>query len=184
MKLRQGFVSNSSSASFICPLCNDLFYIMDGDIDSEAHYTRCDNNHAFCMDHIDIEFLKQRAKDLINKNPAYKVFESKIDQVKSWDEIFEMWNNEHNNEPDETKNEGVYEFIFSMSGVMPSEVCPFCKMDEIMGCDILDYLNINPSVKNLIINNIKSEFKTYNDFLKATEETRKKREESYRNGSW
>ena len=55
MKTRKGFVSNSSSSSFICDICGKTasgFDISPCDFDMAL----CENGHIFCYDHaVDIE---------------------------------------------------------------------------------------------------------------------------------
>ena len=75
MKIRTGFVSNSSSASFICEVCGDE-YSGDGNIyincqwtwDAclrEAEMVECKSGHIFCEDHADREIIeKLKAQDL------------------------------------------------------------------------------------------------------------------------
>ena len=62
MKVRTGFVSNSSSSSFICSVCGHTESGWDMSID-EANMCECVNNHVLCTDHI---------PDLID-TPAYEL---------------------------------------------------------------------------------------------------------------
>jgi len=51
MKIRNGFVSNSSSSSFICEICGDARSGWDAspsDVDMEM----CEHYHYFCSEHI------------------------------------------------------------------------------------------------------------------------------------
>src|ERR1022692_295355 len=50
MKLRKGFVSNSSSSSFICDMCGHDESGMDMCL-SEASMFECVNGHILCTDH-------------------------------------------------------------------------------------------------------------------------------------
>ena len=53
MKIRNGFVSNSSTSSFICTICDTIYMLMDGDPSSEPyHLCTCENGHGFCREHI------------------------------------------------------------------------------------------------------------------------------------
>lgn len=50
MKIRSGFVSNSSTSSFICEICGRTEAGMDLCI-SEADMSRCERQHLFCNCH-------------------------------------------------------------------------------------------------------------------------------------
>jgi len=50
LKIRKGFVSNSSSSSFICDVCGEAVSGMDMSLD-EAEMYECENGHTFCRDH-------------------------------------------------------------------------------------------------------------------------------------
>jgi hypothetical protein len=50
MKIRQGFVSNSSSSSFTCDVCGEECSGMDMGL-NEAEMMECVNGHCFCTGH-------------------------------------------------------------------------------------------------------------------------------------
>jgi hypothetical protein len=50
MKVRKGFVSNSSSSSFICEICGEKAEGMDISL-SEADMFQCENGHTMCTEH-------------------------------------------------------------------------------------------------------------------------------------
>ncbi len=50
MKIRTGFVSNSSSSSFVCDVCGEEISGMDICL-SEAEMYQCENGHTFCEFH-------------------------------------------------------------------------------------------------------------------------------------
>lgn len=50
MRLRQGFVSNSSSSSFICDVCGENYSGWDATLD-QAEMFECTNNHTICLSH-------------------------------------------------------------------------------------------------------------------------------------
>ena len=52
MKIRTGFVSNSSSSSFICEICNRTEIGWDGNSLSDFDMVRCVNEHTFCTSHM------------------------------------------------------------------------------------------------------------------------------------
>lgn len=51
MKIRNGFVSNSSSSSFICEICNHTESGYDQSL-SELGFVECVNEHIFCEEHL------------------------------------------------------------------------------------------------------------------------------------
>lgn len=51
MKIRNGFVSNSSSSSFVCNVCGEHFEGMDL-CPSDVDCTYCVNGHIICNEHI------------------------------------------------------------------------------------------------------------------------------------
>jgi len=50
MKIRKGFISNSSSTSFICEVCGETVSGMDMGLEDAEMY-ECENGHTFCKDH-------------------------------------------------------------------------------------------------------------------------------------
>jgi hypothetical protein len=50
MKIRNGFVSNSSSSSFICAVCGETFSGWDA-MELDFDLCRCDAGHIFCDEH-------------------------------------------------------------------------------------------------------------------------------------
>jgi len=60
MKIRKGFVSNSSSSSFVCEVCGEEVSGMDMSLE-EAEMYECKNGHTFCQYHaLDNEALEER----------------------------------------------------------------------------------------------------------------------------
>jgi len=51
MKIRTGFVSNSSSSSFVCDVCGHAEEIRDSDF-SYASIIHCENGHVICRDEL------------------------------------------------------------------------------------------------------------------------------------
>lgn len=51
MKIRTGFVSNSSSSSFVCDVCREEFSGWDLSL-SKVDHAQCINGHTICQDSI------------------------------------------------------------------------------------------------------------------------------------
>jgi len=62
MKIRIGFVSNSSSSSYICSVCGDVKEGQDLCL-SEAEMRQCINGHVFCDIH-----MKEPAPENVDDN--------------------------------------------------------------------------------------------------------------------
>lgn len=50
MKIRAGFVSNSSSSSFICEICYETGVLYDSSLE-EIGFCQCENYHIMCINH-------------------------------------------------------------------------------------------------------------------------------------
>ncbi len=67
MKVRNGFVSNSSTTSFTCDLCHKTEKIDRGGVNKGIEYTtnnmlRCENGCVFCVEHMDESILSLEQK--------------------------------------------------------------------------------------------------------------------------
>jgi len=65
MKIRTGFVSNSSSSSFVCEVCNDHQEGMDLSL-SDCDFYECENYHVLCGDCLLEEFIYEEEEDSEN----------------------------------------------------------------------------------------------------------------------
>ena len=65
MKRRMGFVSNSSSSSFVCEICHNTESGYDLTL-SEAEMVECANYHCVCEAHIDVPKEYVRNPDFFN----------------------------------------------------------------------------------------------------------------------
>ena len=61
MKVRHGFVSNSSSSSFICVVCGDDYSGWDASL-SDAEMFDCVNGHTVCLRHA-IGYIEEANED-------------------------------------------------------------------------------------------------------------------------
>lgn len=50
MKIRHGFVSNSSSSSFVCDVCGETFHGYDSSLE-DFELFECVNGHTVCIEH-------------------------------------------------------------------------------------------------------------------------------------
>jgi hypothetical protein len=140
MKIRTGFVSNSSTSSFVCSACGCIEAGRDISID-EVEMLHCINGHYVhesCADNPDLEpFLKQYTIEYVEKygDPDYEEEELQ----------------------DEARSEGKYE--------IPEEHCPICSFEKLSKEDELAYYRWKMDFnKEDVLKSISEEFKSYKEF--------------------
>lgn len=160
MKVRLGFVTNSSSSSFICEVCGDTSSGWDMCL-SESYMSECENGHIVCNCHIDTEKHKEEiekrfykeAREILKERQgkdkeliAYLLRESKtIEDILKLpvDEIEQLFENEFNWEA--TDDPGyMHERDFISISERPTEnffkeMCPICMHDEVTDTQLIDY---------------------------------------------
>lgn len=158
MKTRQGFVSNSSTTTFICQVCNEEVGGMDLCID-DAGMFRCANDHTMCLSHaLGGEYLS-----LQNKRDYVISYSSSSDENK---EKAETLNDEDFEEFFDSDSGFSYDIIYNY---LPS-LCPICQFQEADTDDIMKYLLLTcEKTKEQILNELKEKFGDYKDFRKAIE---------------
>lgn len=158
MKIRNGFVSNSSSSSFVCDVCGTAESGMDAsahDFDMET----CCNGHTFCNSHAEslpettLADLRENIKAQIASNTWWKV-ENKKARLQELEDT------------SDDELEDYYNENYSDDGVTESK-CPVCSMIVLRDVDGFAYLKKKLGVTDdNILNEIKADFKTYTDFTK------------------
>jgi hypothetical protein len=167
MKIRKGFVSNSSSSSFICDVCGRNESGWDMCLD-EAEMYECKNDHIFCesdvigdpFDFHEDEVIKKLKKEIKqNKECAKEYPESSwaVKRVKHQEELL--------------KNEDVDGIIDELGlnerGGVNEKHCPICQMSELSDSDALKYfMKINKTNKKKLLTEIKKKFKSDYDKFK------------------
>lgn len=160
MKIRKGFVSNSSSSSFICEVCGhaesgyDVAY-------AEIGFATCEQGHVFCQDHIS-PVTKEKAEALLKKlnENRGQVDHEFFDQEEA-DQIAELMALDVSSFDESTMNDYGYDEL-------PEELCPICALEALSDSDILTYiLKEHGSNREFVIEKARKEFGNYEKFWAA-----------------
>lgn len=119
MKVRTGFVSNSSSSSFVCEICSRSQEKYDL-TQKEAEMYICENGHQFCRDHVDLSKIPVMRKFGLLDD---EISDADLNQLKD-DEIDKL---------DETFGE-------EYCSDFPKDLCPICNLEIIPEKLLLKYL--------------------------------------------
>lgn len=156
MKIRNGFVSNSSSSSFTCDVCGITESGMDasaGDFDM----TNCINGHCFCNDHapesspMTPNQYREEIRKLINEC-------SWLTKEKIQKDIVEM-----ESVPDD-EIEDFYNDNYLDNGVSECK-CPICTFKSLDKSDGYKFLKKKFLMEdNDVLESMKVHFKNYSEF--------------------
>jgi len=148
MKIRNGFVSNSSSSSFTCNVCGETVSGWDLCM-SEAEMTECQSGHCFCDDHMLKPSIEQLKNIILNDEYADDELKEEAKDENDVDALIEMAR-----EIDDFRYEA------------DSAFCPICNFLYIESDMAVKYLlKKNGITMDKLISEIKSEFKDYNEFM-------------------
>ena len=160
MKIRQGFVSNSSSSSFVCDVCRHVESGMDMSA-RDADMEECVNGHLFCTSH--------KTKNI--GQPSVEKMRATLLEYEKEKDTHKWWTQEQKDaeilaiekEADE-KIAGRYEDFHADNGVS-EEVCPICSFNmltkDMKYLFLLKRVGMTPSE---LEKHIKDNFKSYKEF--------------------
>ena len=160
MRKRFGFISNSSSSSFICDVCGGSEGGYDVCLD-DVNMTCCVKGHEFHNYCNDIEVDENRfkevtinhIKDLINH------YKELIEKYPNSD-YYKDYINDFENDLKEIESSEEFDIDFYFKDGIPSEFCPICSLNVIRDSDIIKYMYKKLNItKEDITNEIKNKFK-------------------------
>ena len=164
MKIRNGFVSNSSSSSFTCEVCGETQSGMDMSR-SEAGMVECENGHTFCESHeldgpeISLEEKRKKLFADVEESSYYKT--RPREKAVELDTISNYTEDEVNASYDETcENKG-----------RAAQECPICTFTEMHEGLTLKYLlKWAGTSKENVLAELKKKFPLFKDFEKYCNE--------------
>lgn len=128
MKIRTGFVSNSSTTSFTCELCGETEAFHDSCSHIDFGFHICEKEHCLC-----------EAELLDGWEEFEEPDESDYEDPKEYEKMYKRW--------DEAQN---------MCADIPSDYCPICQFQEFSQRELILYLQKqNPTPINDILTEIK-----------------------------
>ena len=167
MKIRTNFVSNSSTSSFVCNVCNEIE--SDSDLSfRDTTFLRCENGHTFCPSH---KIGKREDKESVSNDIirirhwitqySLEEYEVKKLQAMSDKELREWW------DEDDLSDELKYEF----SGQVFEAECPICTLNALESKDLLSYiLKRDKTTKEELTKEISSKFVNFKELSKFLSE--------------
>lgn len=148
MKVRYGFVSNSSTSSFLCDVCGTIEADRDLNI-KDAEMVSCRSGHTLCTSHM-------RNED----------FDSKSLEEKRKLLLANDWLKESDN-LEGAEIEDMYEDWKSDYGIPPA-MCPFCQLNRVTDSHLISHLlKVLGSSREQVIEQIKEQYGTYENFAQA-----------------
>ncbi len=167
MKIRSGFVSNSSTSSFVCEISNKI--VTNEHCVMGADFAKCTCGHQFLGKYL-LDPTKVKPKTIEDKKELLnylgescrfnltleKLFDNAID---------ELYNNYKKDikEALSIDKKGDRKYFYNA----PSFLCPICAFEKFSEKEILSWLLMqkygSPDIK-LAIKDIKKIYKTYEDF--------------------
>jgi len=129
MKIRNGFVSNSSSSSFTCDICGTTESGFDAGL-NDFDMSRCIEGHTFCNCHKSGEATAAKIRESLIQSERNRKYRQPEVIQKEINALMAMTDEEVKDKA--SSDNDPYEII--------SCFCPICTMEEITNEDALSYL--------------------------------------------
>lgn len=185
MKYRLGFVTNSSSSSYICAFCGDIQSGWDASL-SDVDMCECENGHVLCNCHVNFNITDEEKKEVVKKyyKETLETYNKKLGKDKFYNdwatEVIEKCNEILTGIEELEKDslgattfgelwvmiEKEYELILEETGIS-TKLCPVCQFESLTDYDALKYMfkKYGTSLEKVRLE-IKERFKSYEEFQK------------------
>jgi hypothetical protein len=157
MKIRRGFVSNSSSSSFVCDVCDESVSGMDMGL-SDAEMFECVVGHVVCDSHSVAGQVEYYDLDLEGKR-EYCL--ARVDYESIKETIKEA---EHESEIDDLYSD---EIQYDERYNTPAESCPCCTLDKPTDAQVTQFLlSEAKTTREEVVKQIQERFTNYDEMCK------------------
>jgi len=159
VKYRKGFVANSSSSSFTCNVCGEIYDDYDSTY-KDLCVVECTSNHIICDGHL-LEPTKKTLKAMTRRHFSGKQVRPEV-VLKAYTEIDEL--------EDYQCEEYMVEKLLTSNRVrtrIPGCICPICQFDVIEDREFRQYLMKEHKIyPDMIKKEIKKKFHSYSQFYR------------------
>lgn len=164
MKIRKGFVSNSSTTSFTCDACGKIEAFPDSCSDEDMEITRFSCGHATCSC-TRVDLSNKKVQKLWRENAKKRL--PKLSYGPSEEELKEL-----------LKIENFWEFVDECSDYEvynPSALCPVCSFKKFNDDFVYKYILIKHKLKlKDVRKEMKKKFNSFDEFEAWMKENEKK----------
>lgn len=178
MKIRTGFVSNSSSSSYVCEIC--------GDVGEDDDIVTCERQHTFCVYHLKHALF---SKEIVSAYVARS--ESLPDDSKQ--ELIRLiravdpstFNKLRGSLYSKSDNPTLHQIDVLLDDLgynverweirenLPPEYCPICNIEVITDSDLINYFTASTRMsRNDVIAAVKRRFNNYETFNNYLQENK------------
>lgn len=179
MKIRTGFVSNSSSSSYICEICGS---VMEDDDDMVT----CERQHTFCVYHLKHAlFSKEIVSAYVARSESLPddskqelirliraVDPSTFNRLRG--SLYSKSDNPTLHQIDVLLDDLGYNVeLWHLREDLPPEYCPICNIEVITDSDLINYFTASTRMsRNDVIAAVKRRFNNYETFNNYLQENK------------
>lgn len=168
MKIRHGFVSNSSSSSFICDITGDT--IEDGDCDlSDLGYVECENDHRMPENYVICSSIF--SKQLFNPGESVEFYRELLKN--EYPSANDKYLDKHAKLLFETKEDEIpfkqtiIDYYSSEDKQIKTKFCPVCNLHNISDYFLFEYVINKFKLSRLeLTDEMRQKYKTYVNMYK------------------
>ena len=141
MKIRSSHVTNSSSSSYTCDICNENFSGWDLSLE-ECEMFRCEHDHFFCQGHVDIpegQIVISHLENLIASIEANEKHSTwRKENLEQYKEDIEKIRKNGDGEEVESFPDYYSDALYDEG--ISSKLCPLCNFEDMSDQDLIRYL--------------------------------------------